>query len=152
MDRLIFTISKRNRPNDTDLKALKNIADFIDNMNKREDILFAKLYVFLFYKKVSHYEETMNSDYSKSQRYVHEILKRPLDFIIEKAMQEANEVELHKYLESKGLDKQHFEQSKGKINEEEFKQYLDGVYDIDMFKHHIERQINEAIKAYKHRI
>ena len=59
-ERLKFTISKQNKPNEKDIEAFNKLAEYFDKQNKdviQENLLFAKLYAYLLSELTNHYTE-----------------------------------------------------------------------------------------------
>lgn len=79
--RLGFTISKQNKPNQTDADAFNLIFEqFKKSQNKtiHENLLFAKLYAFLLKEFTMHYNNV-----DEANKQINKILSEPMDLRIE---------------------------------------------------------------------
>lgn len=163
IERLAFTITKQNKPNQTDLDALKTLVEWIDNSKKQEirnNYLFAKMYVYNFVHEVLHYKDSFNFNYGKSQKKIHEILEMPLNKNIEIAREKINAHEYQLFAIEKGIS-QKFVRSSEEIesdqkiiseNESEFLKYGFGYFENIDFEDRIVNQITEAINKYKEKL
>ena len=82
IERLAYTITKQNKPNQTDLDSLKVIAEFVEKSKKQEitnNYLFAKMYVYSFLHEISYYNESFDTNYAFSQRKLNSVLKMSLE-------------------------------------------------------------------------
>lgn len=101
IERLSYTISKSNKPNETDKIALNKI---ISDINKQatdtvvENQLFAKLYAIVLKDFIVHYQ---NIDFANTQ--INKELSLPMSFHLEMLRLELNQVEMHNFFKSKGI-------------------------------------------------
>jgi len=162
IERLAFTISKQNKPNQTDLDALKIIAEFVENSKKQEvtrNYLFAKLYVNTFLNETLFLKDSLNNGYVNSQKIISRILKLSLKDNIKYCMDKLNEHEFWLFCESIG-----FKNSTAKIrteeeieiddqlknkHQEDFLKYGLGVHDYEQFEEKIKDQVNFCINQFK---
>lgn len=161
-DRLAYTISKQNKPNQTDLEALKTIAEYVDLSKKQEvtsNYLFAKIYSYSFLNEVCFYRESFKSGYLQAQKKLHKILASPLTDIIKRTMDRINTHEYDLFAKSIGLLDTHpatktesiieKERELIKGNEKDLLKYAFGVHDYKEFEATLTDQISEAINKYK---
>jgi len=79
--RLGFTISKQNKPNQSDADALNSILEYYKKSEEKtiqENLLFAKLYAFLLKEFTMHYNNV-----DEANKQINKILSEPMDFRIE---------------------------------------------------------------------
>lgn len=100
--RLSFTISKQNKPNNTDADALNSIIDFINISNKQvvqENLLLAKMYAFVLKEFINHYE-----DVNFASRQINaDILNKSLDYHLEYLKMQLQSTEINKFFKSLDL-------------------------------------------------
>jgi len=160
-ERLIFTISKQNKPNQTDLEALKCIAEYVDNSKKqeiRDGYLFAKMYCYNFIHEIQHLKDSYLFNYKITQNNLHEYLKRPLYLSLEILRNKVNNHEYTLFAESLGFSKkfirtkeeQESDKKLIKENEDEFLKYSFGVFNDIEFEQKMTEQIVFAINKFKH--
>jgi hypothetical protein len=100
--RLSFTISKQNKPNNTDADALNSIIDFINISNKQviqENLLLAKMYAFVLKEFINHYEEVNFA----SRQINADILNKPLNYHLEYLTMGLQSTEINKFFKSLDL-------------------------------------------------
>lgn len=68
-------------------------------INKQQNVLFAKLYCYVFIQEINHYK-----DIPFAKKSMNDILKLPLDLHYEQFAQKLNDIEFNKYLFSKGIN------------------------------------------------
>lgn len=106
IQRLSFTVSKQNKPNQTDAEALNKILEYLNNSIKREvneNEMFAKLYVYLLFNEVIFYK----GDVDMSQAKINDILKQPLIDLYESFRMSFNAIALNNFLHENGLSEKH---------------------------------------------
>lgn len=154
ISRLSYTISKSNKPNETDALALNKIIDDLNaaaEKNLQSHVLFAKLYCVMLTKGSMHYG-TME----QSNKHINIALKDPLEFHLQFLQQELQRQEIDQYFKSKGITDpllhiNNFEIYKHifpKINVAEFKEVLD-TWDEDNTKAHFELTVNQSILCFQ---
>ena len=161
-ERLIFTITKQNKPNQTDLEALKVIAEYVENSKKQEirnNYLFAKMYVYNFTNEVTHLKDSFSNTFRIAQNNLHKALKLPLESSIKNCMNILNNNEYLLLCKRLNLNTpfvmvRNTEQIKHdeeiiKHNEEELLKYGFGIFEYDIFEEKIVNQITHAINQYK---
>lgn len=162
IERLAFTITKQNKPNQTDLDSLKVIAEYIENSKKKEisdNYLFAKMYVYSFLHEISYYNESFDTNYSFSQRKLNSVLKMSLEDNIKDVMNRLNAHEHQLLIEGLGMVAKHnvirnknqqesdaliLEQNKEKIDK-----YTKGIFNYEDFEEKIKDQIVFCINKFK---
>ena len=128
-DRLKFTISKQNKPNEKDIEAFNKLAEYFDKQNKdiiQENLLFAKLYAYLLSELTNHYTEI-----DKANKEINKILSEPIDLRIEYLLLKAKEMELRNYFERKRILDPFLKDKTAKELEETHKRYLDTLPQLD---------------------
>lgn len=104
--RLMFTISKQNKPNSTDADALNKVLEYINGTVKKEvneNEMFAKLYVYLLLNEVVFY----NGDVDFGQKKINEVLSFPLIELYEKFRMSYNAIAMNNFLIENGLSEKH---------------------------------------------
>jgi hypothetical protein len=162
IERLAFTITKQNKPNQTDLESLKIIAEFIENSKKKEitdSYLFAKMYVYNFIHEVMYYNESYEYNYKFSQQKLHNVLSDTLENTIKIAMSKLNTHEYQLLIENLGMTANHFvirnlEQIENdkqitENNKEILLKFAKGFYEYEDFEERIKDQIVFCINNYK---
>lgn len=79
--RLGFTISKQNKPNQSDADALNSILEYFKKSEEKtiqENLLFAKLYAFLLKEFTMHYNNV-----DEANKQINKILSEPMDLRVE---------------------------------------------------------------------
>jgi len=161
ISRLLYTIGKGHKPNETDKLALNSILTYINKFESetiQENLLFAKLYTLVLSDFLSHYE---NIDFANSQ--LNKELSRPINYHIQILQMRLKTNELDNFFKSKGivdpliigkpiseaLDR--YEKNKylfPKLNVNELLEVSD-TWDYDNVVAHLNRNINESLIAYK---
>jgi hypothetical protein len=163
INRLLFTISKQNKPNKTDFESLKTLAEWIERSKKEEirnNYLFAKMYVYNFTHEVLHYKDSFKSSYGISQKKIHQVLEMPLERIIDIAREKINTNEYNLFTKSIGLSRKFVRtpeeiESDTKLiedNQDDFVKFGFGYFDKTEFEENIINQITESINKYKDKI
>ena len=101
VERLVYTISKGHKPNETDKVALNKIIHDLNasaKENVQENILFAKLYAIVLKDFITHYNDV---DFANKQ--INKELGYPLSFHLENLRIELNNNELMNFFKSKGV-------------------------------------------------
>lgn len=106
IQRLSFTVSKQNKPNQTDAEALNKILEYLNKSIKREvneNEMFAKLYVYLLLNEVVFYK----GDIDLGQKKINEVLQIPLIDMYENFRMSFNSIALNNFLHENGLSEKH---------------------------------------------
>lgn len=159
-ERLIFTITKQNKPNQTDLEALKVIAEYVENSKKQEirnNYLFAKMYVYNFIHEIMHFKDSFLFNYKTSQLNLHSFLKIPLEVSLEIMRTKVNTHEYSLFCENIGMSKSYIRNKQEQENDKElmkknsddFTFYSKGVFNKEQFEKKMTDQIVYAINQYK---
>jgi hypothetical protein len=154
VSRLSYTISKGNKPNETDKVALNALIKFINNSDKevvQENLLFAKLYTIVLSDFLLNYKDI---DFANKQ--LNKELSTPLEFHIKILQQRLKTFELENYFKSKGitdplLTEDNLEKYKHlfpSISSSGVSESLD-FWDYDNVVSHLNRNINESLTTYK---
>jgi hypothetical protein len=92
IQRLGFTISKQNKPNQTDAEAFNKILWFVNEsieQNPNRNICFAKLYIYNLIHYIKYYQSL-----DVSQEKLHQVLDINIDSLYVDLMNELNNTEL----------------------------------------------------------
>lgn len=161
VNRLLYTIGKSHKPNETDKIALNSLIKYINNFEEetiQENLLFAKLYTFVLSNFVKNY-----SDIDFANKQLNKELETTLQFQMECLLIDIRNCELSNFFKAKGIKDdfvtgrsfeeigQVMEQNKEvfkNINAKEFLSVYDS-WDIDNVKAHLNRNINESLNTYK---
>jgi hypothetical protein len=136
-------------PNDTDVKAFKEIVEWI-NREKSQTLhkqqLFAKLYVDRFLSDVLRFEDFEFAQYSTNS-----VLNKPLNMLFEEFQERINLMELIKYCNQKdiSLDITDEVQIEKISNEEDFLKMTKGRWTFEQVEKSLSNQITESINKYK---
>jgi hypothetical protein len=154
VSRLSYTISKGNKPNETDKVALNSLIKFINNSDKevvQENLLFAKLYTIVLSDFLLNYKDI---DFANKQ--LNKELSTPLEFHIKILQQRLKTFELENYFKSKGITDPLLTED----NLEKYKHLFPSIssigvsesldfWDYDNVVSHLNRNINESLTTYK---
>jgi len=161
IQRLTYTISKSNKPNETDKVALNSVIKYINNFEKetiKDNLLFAKLYTLVLSDFLLHYKDI---DFANIQ--LNKELSAPLESHILLLQSRLKTFELDTFFKQNGIvdpfiigkpvaeavkryndNKEIFP----KINTKELLEVID-LWDYDNVCSHLNRNINESINTYK---
>lgn len=163
-DRLKFTISKQNKPNEKDIEAFNKLAEYFDKQNKdviQENLLFAKLYAFVLSEFTNHYTEV-----DRANKEINKILSEPLDLRIEYLLLKVKEMEIRNYFERKRILDPFLKDKTVKELEETHKRYLETLPQLDPIEfakcgnawnkesiiYNLETNINLSIQNFKNNV
>ncbi len=163
-DRLKFTISKQNKPNEKDIEAFNKLAEYFDKQNKdviQENLLFAKLYAFVLSEFTNHYTEI-----DRANKEINKILSEPLDLRIEYLLIKTKEMELRNYFKRKRILDPFLQNKTVKELEEIHERHLQTLPDLDpiefakcgnnwnkeLIVYNLETNINLSIKNFKNNV
>lgn len=158
VERLIYTVTNQNKPNQNDLEALKVLAEYVDNSKKeyiQQNYLFAKMYLYNFIHEVYHYKDSIKNNYKYSQKSLRGFLELPLTVILEETRVKLNTHEYELYAKSLGLNTEHLKADNEndyqilKENKDEILKYAFGIIEKENFEELITDQITELINRYK---
>jgi len=100
-DRLRFTLTKQNKPNQTDIEAFNEIGKYFALHQKdiiQDNLLFAKLYTFLLGELTHRY-----SDIDFANKELNKILSEPMSFRINLLKYKIEEMEIRSYFNRKRI-------------------------------------------------
>ena len=145
IERLVYTISKQNKPNNNDAEALNNIILFYNEVTGsdiKKNLLFAKLYIFLYSNFIKTYESE-----EMAQSKIHQILDTDIDILFLQLKDDLNSLEITEFFKRQGVENENIIASENKINEikELNKQRLKTI-DITKFKKEYQEIDIETIK------
>lgn len=163
-DRLKFTISKQNKPNEKDIEAFNKLAEYFDKQNKdviQENLLFAKLYAFVLSEFTNHYTEI-----DRANKEINKILSEPLDLRIEYLLIKTKEMELRNYFKRKRILDPFLQNKTVKELEEIHERHLQTLPDLDpiefakcgnnwnkeLIVYNLETNINLSITNFKNNV
>jgi len=161
ISRLLYTIGKGNKPNETDKLALNSIIQYINKFESetiQDNGLFAKLYTLILSDFLSHYG---NIEFSNSK--LNEELSRPINYHIKILQMKLQTFELDSFFKSKGIVDpfiickpiseaiEKYEKNKELFPLINIKEMLESAehWDYDNVVSHLNRNINESLNAYK---
>jgi hypothetical protein len=135
------------KPCKFDFDCLTFLAEWVNRekkTNKQQNILFAKLYCYVFIQEIQHYK-----DIEFAQKSMNDILQLDLYSHYVKFKDRLNDVEFNKYLISIGIDpeKRFFDDS-DKLKEAE--NFFDNLnkWNIDQVEKSLNAQITESINRF----
>lgn len=154
IERLSFTISKENKPNQTDKDALNQVIKDLNKQaeeNVKEHYLFAKLYAVMLRVNTE-----FHGDISLANKDINEILATPLHVQLHKLLVLLKRQNLSNYFKSKDiydplLNKENYETYKKlfpEINSEGVAMAFD-AWDIDNLTAHFQFSVNQSIINFK---
>jgi len=159
--RLRFTISKQNKPNQTDAEALNEVLNILNLEQQKtiqENLLFAKLYSFLLAEFTHHY-----TDIDFANKQINSILSEPMNVRIELLIYKLKDMEYRNYFNRKGVLDPFLKTKTALELEEIHKRYesklpkLDPIeflkcgnnWDSESVKYQLENQINLSLQNFK---
>lgn len=101
LKRLHFTISKGNKPNQTDIECFNEIIEFFEMTTQkavRDNLLFAKLYTFLLREFTNYY-----TDIDFANKEINRLLSKPLESQINFLVMQLKDMEYRNYFNRKGI-------------------------------------------------
>lgn len=136
--RLMFTVSKQNKPNETDAEALNNVLEYINKSVKKEvneNELFAKLYIYSLINETVFYK----GDIDTAQRKINEILSKSLESLYETHRINFNAIALNNFLHENGLSEKHpllYNEQEESVNKDltkhkDWEQLAKGILEVD---------------------
>lgn len=149
LKRIRFTISSKNKPNDTDIEAFNVLAQYLKEVEEKtiqDNLLFAKLYMYLLGKLVSYYN---NAD--EANKHIGKILTQKTDNLIGILEMELRAMELRQVLPE--LINTPSKEVRAKLAqypdiEQQFLSAYD-FWDNENVRSHINTQINLSIQRFK---
>jgi hypothetical protein len=115
IERLVYTISKQNKPNNNDAEALNNIILFYNEVTGAEikkNLLFVKLYIFLYSNFIKSYQSE-----GQAQIKIHEILDTDIDVLFLQLKDDLDTLEITDFFKRQGIENENIIASENKINE-----------------------------------
>jgi len=160
ISRLSFTISKGNKPNDSDKAALNALIKFVNKSDEeavQEHSCFAKLYTLILADFVMHYK-----DINFANKALNKELSYPLDYHIEVLRLRLKSIEMNEFFKSNGIAEEYIDHDVEKsvirvkenidilpkINISEMNEFEE-AWDIENVTAHLKRNINESLITYK---
>ena len=154
VQRLSYTISKGNKPNETDKIALnKVIHDLNANASQtvQENYLFAKLYALVLSDFIKHYQDV---DFANKQ--INTELSRPIGYHLELLRLQLNQMEMNNFWKSNGivdplLNETNHKDYKHLFPNIDVKKMLETMetWGIDNTKAHFTNTVNQSILCFK---
>lgn len=162
--RLRFTISKQNKPNQTDANAFNEISKYFELHNKeivQDNLLFAKLYAFLLGEFTTHYTDV---DFANKQ--INKILNEPLVYHINVLIYKLKDMEHRNYFNRKNVLDPFLKTKTATELEEIHERYKDTIPELDLLEfakcgnnwdeqsviYQLENQINLSIQNFKNNV
>lgn len=160
--RLRFTISKQNKPNQTDADAFNEISKYFELHQKdiiQDNILFAKLYCFNLSELLSYYT---NIDFANKE--LNKVLSEPI--CVEKLQLRLKTMELQNYFNRKGILDPFLKTKTVKELEEIHSRYIEKLpelnaqeflkcgnnWDLESVKYQLENNINLSLQNFKNNV
>lgn len=151
IDRLRFTISKQNKPNEKDVEAFNEVLSFFELSQKdtlQDNQHFAKLYTYILGKLTAHYK-----DVSEANKHLNKILSQPQESLTQTLLMELKAMEVRSVFKDEFLkDKKPTDVEKTLKNYPEFQQDFVQAWehwDIDNVVAHLNTNINLSLKCLK---
>lgn len=163
-DRLKFTISKQNKPNEKDIEAFNKLAEYFDLQNKdviQENLLFAKLYAFLLAELTLYY-----TDVNFATKKINQILSDPLNIRVKYLEKNLKKMEYRNYFNRKKildpllkiktsleLEEIHerYKDKLPELNNEEFLKCATN-WDFESVAYQLETNINLSLHNFKNNV
>lgn len=150
-NRLSWRITSLKNKNQTDIDALKTVAEFIDKTDKLNDYqLFAKIYV-TFYGELLQYYKTSVFDPSP-QKDLHRLLDQSWERTVEKFVKKANDMEVYVRFKEAGISDKHpmlkTDEEKKKDLEKFKLEFTDPIMTYEDAEQNLKALINLAINKY----
>jgi hypothetical protein len=139
------------KPCKFDFDCLTFLAEWVNRekqTNKQQNILFAKLYCYVFIQEIQHYK-----DIEFAQKSMNDILELDLYSHYVKFKDRLNDVEFNKYLVSIGIDpeKRFFDDSDKLTEAETFFKNVN-KWGIEQVEKSLNSQITESINRYDNKL
>ena len=161
ISRLLYTIGKGHKPNETDKVALNSIIQYINKFESetiQDNSLFAKLYTLVLSEFLSYYG---NVDFAN--QILNKELSRPINYHIQILENRLKTFELDNFFKSKGIvdpfiigkpiseSIERYEKNKKLFPSINVKELLETseVWSYDNVTSHLNRNINESLNKYK---
>jgi hypothetical protein len=161
-DRLRFTLTKQNKPNQTDIEAFNEIGKYFSLHQKdiiQDNLLFAKLYAFTLSELLTYY-----SDIDFANKELNKVLSEPI--CIEKLRLSIRTMELRNYFAQKKILDPFLKTKTVKELEEIHERYLDKLPQLDPIEfakvgnnwseaeviYNLETSINLSIQNFKNNV
>lgn len=162
--RLRFTISKQNKPNQTDADAFNEISKYFELHNKeivQDNLLFAKLYAFTLSELLSYY-----TDVDFANKELNKILSEPIGLRIEILQFRLKNMELQNYFKQRRILDPLLKTKTVKELEEIHERYVGKLPELDAMEfakcgnnwdeqaviYQLENQINLSIQNFKNNV
>jgi len=154
ISRLSYTISKGNKPNETDKIALNKVIHDL-NANATETLneyfLFAKLYALVLTDFIKHYEDV---DFANTQ--INKELSHPIGYHLEILRMQLNQMEMKNFWKSQGIidpllnetNHKDYKHIYPKIDTAKMLETLD-TWDLDTVTAHFTNTVNQSILCFK---
>lgn len=142
------------KPCTFDIDCLKFLAEWANRekeKNKQENILFAKLFCYVFIQEIQHFK-----DINFAQKSMHDILNLPLELHYQKFAQKLNDFEFNQYLKSIGINSEAILFSENEADKEKLKNakyFFENInkWDLEKVTKSLNNQITESINRYDHK-
>jgi hypothetical protein len=142
------------KPCTFDIDCLKFLAEWVNRekeKNKQENILFAKLFCYVFIQEIQHFK-----DVNFAQKSMHDILSLPLELHYHKFHKKLNDFEFNQYLKSIGINSEAMHFSENEADKEKLKNAKDffnnlNKWDLEKVTKSLNNQITESINRYDHK-
>ena len=149
LDRIRYTVSNKNKPNDTDIEAFNKILEYFKKSEEsalQENVMFAKLYTYQLGKFAAHYK-----DVDQANAHLNKILKQPQEQLIQRLIMELKAMEVKNVFKDDFLQKQNPNDIKETMQRypqlgAEFSEAWD-LWDYENVVSHLNTNINLSLKC-----
>ena len=154
VSRLSYTISKSNKPNETDKIALNKIIHDLNanaTATVNEHYLFAKLYALVLTDFIKHYQD---ADFANKQ--INTELSRPIGYHLELLRLQLNQMEMSNFWKNQGVADPLLNETNHKdykhlfpnIDTAKMMETMD-MWDVDTVTAHFTNTVNQSILCFK---
>jgi hypothetical protein len=154
VSRLSYTVSKGNKPNETDKIALNKIIHDLNanaTANVQEHYLFAKLYAIVLTDFIKHYQDV---DFANKQ--INKELSHPIGYHLEFLKLQLKQMEMQNFWKSQGIvdpllnesNHQDYKHLYPNINTAKLLETMD-MWDLDTVTDHFTNTVNQSILCFK---
>lgn len=151
VSRLKFTISKGNKPAQTDIEAFNTIAEYLQEVQQetiQHNVPFAKLYAYVLGKLTPHYNSV-----DQANKHLNRIFAEPMETLIQTLEMELRAMELRQVIRDdiiddiKPTDAKKVLERYPKLHEEFIHAWE--YWDYENTKSHLELNINLSLQKFK---
>jgi len=154
VSRIRFTVSKQNKPNQSDAEALNSILEHLQKVEEKtvqDNLLFAKLYAYLLGKMAGHY-----NDVDEANKHLNKLLAKPFEETIGILEMELRAMEVRQVFADDFL--KHENPANVKKTLEKYPKFKEEFvacweyWDNDNVKSHLNTNINLSIQNFRNNV